>query len=79
MNYGLRFFLAGRGGFEPPVEFKPDNHLAGDPVQPLRHLPVYAVVPGAKGLAEGEGFEPTLACTKPVFKTGALNRSATLP
>lgn len=30
-------------------------------------------------MAEGEGFEPTLACTKPVFKTGALNRSATLP
>ena len=29
--------------------------------------------------AEGEGFELTLAFTKPVFKTGALNRSATLP
>lgn len=30
-------------------------------------------------LAEGVGFEPTDACTSPVFKTGALDRSATLP
>jgi hypothetical protein len=29
--------------------------------------------------AEGEGFEPTLAFTKPVFKTGALNHSAIPP
>ena len=30
-------------------------------------------------LAEGVGFEPTRACALPVFKTGALDRSATLP
>ena len=30
-------------------------------------------------LAERVGFEPTDACTSPVFKTGALNRSATSP
>ena len=30
-------------------------------------------------LADGVGFEPTDACTSPVFKTGALNRSATHP
>lgn len=30
-------------------------------------------------LAEGVGFEPTDACTSPVFKTGALDHSATLP
>ena len=29
--------------------------------------------------AEGAGFEPARACTLPVFKTGALNRSATPP
>ncbi len=29
--------------------------------------------------AEGEGFEPTMAFTIPVFKTGALNRSAIPP
>jgi hypothetical protein len=29
--------------------------------------------------AEGVGFEPTRACTLPVFKTGAFNRSATPP
>src|SRR5262245_6108960 len=30
-------------------------------------------------MAEGVGFEPTRACALPVFKTGALDRSATLP
>ena len=32
-------YLAERGGFEPPIEYYPNNHLAGGPVQPLRHLP----------------------------------------
>ena len=32
-----------------------------------------------KVLAEGEGFEPSKACALPVFKTGALDHSATLP
>ena len=30
-------------------------------------------------LAEEVGFEPTNGCPLPVFKTGAFNRSATLP
>lgn len=30
-------------------------------------------------LAEGEGFEPPEPCGSPVFKTGALNHSATPP
>ena len=70
--------MAGREGFEPSVEVLiPYNHLAGDPVQPLRHLPNIHFAAGK--LAEGEGFEPTLAFTKPVFKTGALNHSAIPP
>ena len=32
-----------------------------------------------KKMAEGEGFEPTDACTSPVFKTGAIDHSASLP
>ena len=32
-----------------------------------------------KYLAEGEGFEPSRACALPVFKTGAIGRSATPP
>lgn len=32
-----------------------------------------------KILSEREGFEPPLAFTKSVFKTGAINRSATFP
>ena len=30
-------------------------------------------------LAEGEGFEPSVSCPTPVFKTGSLNHSVTLP
>ena len=30
-------------------------------------------------LAEGEGFEPPVTCATTVFKTAALNRSATPP
>ena len=30
-------------------------------------------------LAEGVGFEPTMPCGIPVFKTGAFDRSATPP
>ena len=33
------FYQAGRQGFEPWVEFYSDNHLAGGPDRPLRHLP----------------------------------------
>ena len=33
----------------------------------------------APGLAEGVGFEPTDGCPSPVFKTGAIDHSATLP
>ena len=29
--------------------------------------------------AEREGFEPTVSCPTPVFKTGALNHSAISP
>ena len=30
-------------------------------------------------MAEGVGFEPTDACTSAVFKTAAIDHSATLP
>ena len=33
----------------------------------------------AISMAEGTGFEPAVAFTTPVFKTGAFNRSATPP
>jgi hypothetical protein len=31
------------------------------------------------GMAEGVGFEPTVPCGTPVFKTGGFNRSPTPP
>ena len=34
---------------------------------------------GCRAVAEGVGFEPTNGRPLPVFKTGAFNRSATLP
>ena len=30
-------------------------------------------------VAEGVGFEPTVACTTPVFKTGLFDHSSTPP
>ena len=33
---------AGRAGFEPAVEiYSPDNRLAGGPIRPLWHLPIF--------------------------------------
>ena len=37
--FQTRFNLAGRAGFEPAAEFNPGTHLAGEPNQPLWHLP----------------------------------------
>ena len=64
--------MAGREGFEPSVEFYPDNRLAGGPDRPLRHLPTI--------LAEGEGFEPPVRFDPTVvFKTTAIVHSAIPP
>ena len=37
----MRFYLAGRAGFEPATGFKAGTHLAGEPIQPLWHLPIF--------------------------------------
>ena len=69
------FYQAERQGFEPWVGFYSDNHLAGGPNRPLWHLPSN----GNNSRAEEVGFEPTIGFPIPVFKTGALNRSAIPP
>ena len=33
--------MAGRAGFEPATGFKAGTHLAGEPIQPLWHLPIF--------------------------------------
>jgi hypothetical protein len=33
--------VAGRAGFEPATGFKAGTHLAGEPIQPLWHLPIF--------------------------------------
>ncbi len=52
-NDGLLCLTAGRGGFEPPTGFKAGTHLAGEPIQPLWHLPNfnqrYNFTPSANG------------------------------
>ena len=46
----------------------------------LRLSPSSSDFTAKRSLPEEEGFEPSVAYyTTPVFKTGALNRSATLP
>ena len=76
-------FLAGRAGFEPAAEFNPSTHLAGEPNRPLWHLPELLSLPSIplpEAIpAEGVGFEPTMGFPIPVFKTGALGRSAIPP
>ena len=67
--------MAGRVGFEPTAELNPSTHLAGEPNRPLWHLPSIRLLIAA----EGEGFEPPVAFTTPVFKTGAIGRSAIPP
>ena len=63
------------------------NGLPGRPVAEgtdliaggLKHVTNHWVYPLPVSVAERVGFEPTVAITTPVFKTGAFNRSATSP
>ena len=73
------FYLAGREGFEPSVEFKARQSLSRRSRSSTPAPPRVCGCSPWSDLAEGEGFEPTLTFAKPVFKTGALNHSATLP
>lgn len=36
-----KILSAGRAGFEPATGFKAGTHLAGEPIQPLWHLPSF--------------------------------------
>jgi hypothetical protein len=57
-----RISQAGREGFEPSVEFYPDNHLAGGPNRPLWHLPSTAIIPlsgGGRGIRTPGGLPHT--------------------
>ena len=71
----MRFVEAGRAGFEPAAEFKAQHSLS------RRAQSASLAPPQDKQLflAEGVGFEPTMDCSIPVFKTGALGRSAIPP
>ena len=80
--YGYRVFLAQKEGFEPSRAFYTPTPLAGEPLRPLGYFCMVENnhnIADLKRLAERVGFEPTDACTSPVFKTGSLNRSDISP
>ena len=73
-----RVFLAGRAGFEPAVELFTRQPLSRRPQSATLappHIQLFARI----GKAEGVGFEPTWACTQPVFKTGTFVHSVIPP
>ena len=73
-------YSGGEGGIRTLGKgLSPYTHLAGEPVQPLRHLPVFNCRSPQEQRAEGEGFEPTVTFATLVFKTSALNHSAIPP
>ena len=47
-------------------------------IHPPHHFPRRRSA-GLGKMAEGVGFEPTVGCPTPVFKTGAFDHSATPP
>ena len=64
-------FLAERAGFEPATGFKAGTHLAGEPIQPLWHLPkhcttarltiaIVIAIQESSTLAPGTGLIPEL-------------------
>ena len=85
----LKPSLRRRGRDSNPRCSHPHNSLAGSPIQPLSHLSKSArKFPNpfrsrfsnpSCPQTEGVGFEPTVGCPTPVFKTGSLNHSVTPP
>jgi hypothetical protein len=72
---GLERRLSGKTG-----GMVPQNRSQLAPRQIRRSAEVRGGISQQKGaMAEGVGFEPTDACTSAVFKTAAIDRSATLP
>ena len=68
-------------GFEPMTEFYPGNRLAGGPIRPLWHLPMFGEAcrvrlstGGGRGIRTPGELAPTA-----VFKTAAIVRSAIPP
>lgn len=59
-------------GFEPWVQVTPYDSLANCSFRPLRHISI-------RSDPEKVGFEPTVSFPTTVFKTAALNHSATSP
>ena len=74
--------LAEKEGFEPSRRLSQPTPLAGEPLRPLGYFSkpknAFSILPVEK-MAERVGFEPTDACTSPVFKTGSFDHSDISP
>ena len=68
---------AGRAGFEPAVELP--RHSLSRRAQSATLAPPHIHFCARSDVAEGVGFEPTWACTQPVFKTGTIGHSVIPP
>jgi hypothetical protein len=64
-----------RNGKGTPTIPRPASHRK----RPRRLAATRSLRSGALPQAEGEGFEPSMVLPMPVFKTGAIGRSATPP
>ena len=72
--------MAEKGGFEPPIQVSPYNHLAGDRLKPLGHFSIKINFSLDKKNG-GEGGIRTHGTRKSstVFKTASFNHSDTSP
>ena len=75
--FSLAFLGAEERIWTSAALFTRPTPLAGEPLRPLGYFCKYNI-PDNK-VAERVGFEPTEACTSPVFKTGSFNRSDISP
>ena len=66
------FNQRGGGDSNPRLSNKPNNHLAGGPIQPLWHLPNLHLIRFPSWFqTEGEGFEPTVGVNPHLFSRQA--------
>jgi hypothetical protein len=58
-------------------QFEKPHAKSGTAVEKTKRLRIFQFV--SKRMAEGVGFEPTVGCPTSVFKTDAIDHSATPP
>ena len=67
--------MAEKEGFEPSRRYTRPTPLAGEPLRPLGYFSIG--LHASMKVAEREGFEPPEPLSSTVFKTAAIDHSAT--